>query len=439
MGVNKLAAVYAAVGAVLILISGFASETLAALMFVLVNFLLLVLFAADYIITPSLKHFSAERVLDVNLSLSAENTVEIIVRNNSDKAVTVRVRDDVPEHFLSSDVSAHRVKISAKGYHTFTYTVTPLKRGAYFFPAIHLKVYGLLGLCTKQKKFVTDTNYRVYPNMKDITKYRLNSVNKNMFLSGIKRLRTVANGGEFNSLREYTSEDPYNIINWNATSTRGELIVNTYTPEKNQHVYVMMDSSRVMNSEIDYIKKLDYSINACFLLADYCIRGGDNIGLTVFDRTVQRFVHAGKGQAQMDVLARSLYDVECSETSANYDNAFIAFNSAVKRRSLVFIFTELFNADEAARFAASVKKHMGKHLVFTITINNPKQKALAEGEAENEKDVYVKAAAIKFMQDRRKIKNILRGAGIMNSDVDPDKLSLSVVAHYLDVKKSGLL
>ena len=92
MGVNKLAAVYAAVGAVLILISGFASETLAALMFVLVNFLLLVLFAADYIITPALKHFSAERVLDVNLSLSAENTVEIIVRNNSDKAVTVRVK-----------------------------------------------------------------------------------------------------------------------------------------------------------------------------------------------------------------------------------------------------------------------------------------------------------------------------------------------------------
>ena len=248
MGVNKLAAVYAAAGAVLILISGFASETLGVLMFVLVNFLLLALFAADYIITPSLKNFTAERVLDVNLSLSAENTVEIIVRNNSGKAVTVRIKDDVPEHFLSSDVSGQRVKIPAKSYHTFTYTVTPLKRGAFLFPAIHVKLYGLLGFCTKQKKFVTDTNYRVYPNMKDITKYRLNSVNKNMFLSGIKRIRTVSNGGEFNSLREYTSEDLSNVINWKATSRRGELIVNTYTTEKNQHVYVMMDSSRVMNS-----------------------------------------------------------------------------------------------------------------------------------------------------------------------------------------------
>lgn len=439
MGVDKRAAGYAAAGGLLILIAGLADNSLAVLMCVLVNIVLLALYVTDFLVTPAAADLSCERSLDIKLSLSAENEVRITVWNRGSRAVSVRVHDDVPEHFIFEDVSRKKVKIPAKGYYVFTYKLTPLKRGEFRFPAVHVKLYGILGLCTKQRRFSTeDVSYKVYPNMKDLSRYNLASLSKNMFASGVKRVRTVSNGGEFNSLREYTQEDPYNLINWAATSRRNELIVNTYTPERNQYVYVMLDSSRVMNSEIERIKKLDYSINACFLLADYCIKGGDNIGLTVFDHLVERYVAAGKGEAQMDLLAQSLYNVESVETSANYDNAFLTFNAAVKRRSLVFVFTELFNADEAARFAASVKKYMGKHLVYTITINNPAHRALME-RSENEDDIYVRASAIKFTEERRKISNVLRAAGIMNSDVDPDKLSLAVVSHYLDVKRSGIL
>lgn len=371
MGVYKRTAAFALAGALLILISGFAGDSFAIVMFVLVNLLLAALYIADFLVTPSMKNFEAERELDVKLSLSAENEVRITVKNRSGKAVLVNVLDDVPEYFEFEDISRSGVMIPGHGYYVFTYKLTPLKRGEFKFPAIHVKIRGILGFCTKQRRFKTDTSYKVYPNMKDLSRYNMSSLSKNMFMAGVKRIRTVSNGGEFNSLREYNPEDPYNLINWSATSRRNELIVNTYTPERNQYIYVMLDSSRVMNSEIERIKKLDYSINACFLLADYCIKGGDNIGLTVFDSSVNRFVNAGKGGAQMDLLAQSLYNVESSETSANYDAVFKTFNASVKRRSLVFIFTELFNADEAARFAASVKKHMGRHLVYTITINNP--------------------------------------------------------------------
>lgn len=445
MGVDKRAAGYAAAGGLLILLAGLADGGLAVLMCVLVNALLVALYITDLLVTPSASDFSCERTLDVRLSLSAENEVSITVRNRGKRSVSVRVHDDVPEFFLFDDVSREKAKIPAGGYHVFTYRLTPLKRGEYCFPAIHLRLYGILGLCTRQRRFRTDgISYKVYPNMKDLSRYGLASLSKNMFSSGIKRVRTVSNGGEFSSLREYTQEDPYNLINWTATSRRNELIVNTYTPERNQYVYVMLDASRVMNSEINRIKKLDYAINACFLLADYCIKGGDNIGLTVFDHRVERYVPAGKGGAQMDLLAQSLYNVESAETSANYDRAFLAFNGAVKRRSLVFIFTELFNADEAARFAASVKKYMGKHLVYTVTIRSPEQRKLAERAERSERpameeDLYVRAAAVKFEEERRKTAGVLRSAGIMNSDVDPDTLSLAVVSRYLDVKRSGFL
>ena len=101
-----------------------------------------------------------------------------------------------------------------------------------------------------------------------------------MFLHGIKKTRRNVQGGEFDSLREYVQSDTYNIINWAATARRHELIVNTYVPEKNQYIFIMIDSSRVMNSEYKNIKKLDYAINSAFLWL-ITAHGGDNVGLMV--------------------------------------------------------------------------------------------------------------------------------------------------------------
>ncbi|HHT92924.1 MAG TPA: DUF58 domain-containing protein [Clostridiaceae bacterium] len=423
-------------GGVLVLVAGFAGWAFAVVAFTLVNLVLASLVVVDIVQTPKPEVFEVHRELNTKLSLGAENDVEIIVRNNSPIPLLVSVTDSVPEHFKHT-LPMEAKWVPAHGQEIFKYQVTPMKRGEVCFENIYVRTLGIFGFIQRQTKIRSDEKYKVYPNMKALTDYRISALNMNMFLHGIKKTRRNVQGGEFDSLREYVQSDPYNIINWAATARRHELIVNTYVPEKNQYIFIMIDSSRVMNSEYKNIKKLDYAINSAFLLADYCTHGGDNVGLMVFDNKVRRYVAPRKNN--FETIASNLYNVEYTETSADYDNAIKTFKLKQRRRTLVFIFTELFNVDEALRFANAVNTHLSNHLVYAITIKDPRVDDIANMDIEKLDDVYLKSAGVKLVGERDKIRAVLKKNGIMSSDVEPDKLSLEAVCRYLDIKRSGAL
>lgn len=423
-------------GGIIVLISGFAGMALAIITFVLVNLCLIGLIIADFVSTPKTSLIEARRELNIKLSLATENNVEIVVRNNSDQPLFVEVTDNIPM-FFSHTLPMEKQWVYPHAETVFKYRITPEKRGEYHFDAIHIRYTGIYGIVRKQLKIPTDTRYKVFPNMKALTEYRLSALNRNMFLQGMKRIRKTVTGGEFDSLREYNEGDPYNIINWAATARRNDIIVNTYKPERNQYIFIMVDSSRVMNAEYNNIKKLDYAINAAFLLSDYCINGGDNVGLMVFDNKVRRYLSPAKGN--FDAIAENLYNVEYTETAANYDLAIKTFAMKQRRRCLVFVFTDLFNSDEALRLSDAINTHMSQHLVYTITINDPRLPEIAAIKPQNANEIYTKSAAVKLQREREKIQIALKQKGIMSSDIEPDKLSLEAVSTYVDIKRSGIL
>jgi len=436
MPIGKNFYIAAFAGVLIVLLAGIAGA--AEAVFYLYNIILVSLWAFDMYYTPKPRMLEISRHLETKLSLAAENQVKILVRNTSDHPLKVYVTDDVPFHF-KHDLPMKPQLISPHSTAEFVYNITPLKRGEFTFDKIHVRYPGLLGFCRKKISISTAEKYKVYPNMKALSQYNISSLNKNLFIQGLRKIRTTSSTGEFESLREYNTSDDFRKINWKATARKNSLIVNTYQPEKNQHIFIFIDSSRVMNTEINNIKKLDYAINSAFLLTDYIIKGGDNVGLLVFDHRVRRYLKPGKGPAQFDLMAENLYNIEAPECSASYEEAIDFFNTKQKRRSLIFIFTELFNADEALRFAKAVRARLSKHLVFAITIKDPRIEEMAGMKASNTRDMFLKSAAVKTLQERKKIKSVLTSAGILNTDVSPDKLSLEVVGRYLDIKRSGIL
>lgn len=432
MRVTKRFILFSIIGGLLVLLTGFISFILSILLFAILNIVLTLLLVIDFSSSPKKEDFTLSRQLDVKMSIASNNIARIIVYNNSIHPIDAYVTDTIPEHF-KHNLPSKRKLIPAKGRAIFDYDLYPEKRGEYLFDNIYLRFKGIYGFLEKQYAYSVKEYYKVYPNMKALGEYSINSLSRNMFMQGIKRVRRHVQSGDFNSLREYTKEDPYNTINWAASARRNELIVNTYEPEKNQYIYIMVDSSRLMNSEYNHIKKLDYAINSGFLLADYCIKGGDNIGLMVFDNEVRRFIKSKKNT--FDLIASNLYDIESSEYSANYEKAIKHFVKEQGRRSLVFIFTDLFNFDEALRFSDAIKNHMSKHLVYTITIKDPRIYELAK----TSEDLDLKTASLKILRDREKIISLFKKKGILNLDIEPDKLSLELVSTYLDIKSAGLL
>jgi len=286
----------------------------------------------------------------------------------------------------------------------------------------------------KRGTYNLENSYKVYPNLKDLSKYGLAAIKKSQLIQGVKKNKSFGTGTEFESLREYSEGDDYRKINWMATARANKLIVNTYEHERNQQVMIMLDSSRVMNSEINYIKKLDYSINAAFLLADVAIKKGDNAGVMVFDNTVKRFIKPGKGMGQFQLIAENLYNVQENFVSADYNAALTYLNQNQKRRSLLCIFTELFNADEAFQLAQALKNLARHHIPLVITIKDMRLYEYAEGDAKDSKDIFKKIAAMKMISEREKIKKIFNDSAIAVVDVPPDKLSIEVVNKYLSMK-----
>lgn len=277
---SKLFALLVLSGIVPILVGSFIG--MAFYVFAAYNVLLFLLLVIDFIITPGRKSFEVSRQCDEKFSLGAENEVAIRVRNNSRYLLNMEFRDTIPPFF---NVKASKVKIKAVPHYDCEggYHAVPEKRGGFVFGNIFYRYNGVLRLCSKSGKSETAGTYKVYPNLRDLRRYGLAALKKSQLEYGMKRSRAYGIGTEFESLKEYNEGDDYRKINWLATARASKLIVNTYETEKNQHVYILLDSSRVMNSEINFIKKLDYAINSSFLLADIAIKKGDNTGLLVFD------------------------------------------------------------------------------------------------------------------------------------------------------------
>jgi uncharacterized protein (DUF58 family) len=262
----------------------------------------------------------------------------------------------------------------------------------------------------------------------------LQTIKKANLIDGMKKNKFYGIGTEFETLREYSTGDDYRKINWMATARRNKYIVNTYEPEKNQQVYILLDSSRVMNSEINNIKKLDYSINSSLLLADIALKKGDKTGLMVFDSQIRRFVNPGKGTGHFNLLANNLYNVTENIVTADYNNALVYLCNKQKRRTLLCIFTEIFNIDEAKSLVKALSTYARRHVPLLITIKDMRLYENVHAKISEENDIYIKGAALKLIDDREKIMKIFNQAGIATIDVPPDKLSVEVVNKYMTMK-----
>jgi uncharacterized protein (DUF58 family) len=433
---SRLFCILLAAGVVPVLIGALVGAGFHAFLFY--NMVIFTLLLVDFLVTPGKKLVEVTRECEDKFSMGIENTVHIVFRNNSGRRLYAEFRDEIPVYMNTKNGLVPTVAISADPHSEAAgkYNVMPLKRGEYHFGKIHARFRGILGLCVKNSVFEAGRSCKVYPNLKDLRRYGLSAIHKNEILTGTKKSKAFTLGTEFESLREYSEGDDYRKINWMATARSDKLIVNSYRPEMNQQVYVMLDSSRVMNSEINYVKKLDYAINSAFLLADVAIGKGDNTGLLVFDSEVRRFVPPGKGQGQFQLIADNLYNVEERFVSADYRNALFHLVQKQKRRSLLCIFTELFNPDEALELAKALKSVAQRHVPLIITIKDERIYRTAYSKPTDVNGVFMKSAALKLIEERRKIAGIFADSGIACLDIPPDRLSIEVVNQYIMMKNS---
>lgn len=380
---------------------------------------------------------AVRRRTDPILSANTSNAVRLVLENQAAQAMTFLIRDEAPDTAL---VEGNQFKSTLQGAEEkeVVYHIKPLERGRQWFRGTFYRYTAPLGLCQIQKQLPTEEEVRVFPNVLAVREFDLLKQRGQLQMMGLRRSRVKGLGTEFESLRDY-NEDDYRKIDWKASARRGKLVVRNYEQESNQNLIVCVDTGRHMLSEVDGIRKIDDCLDACLLLLHAAERAGDQIGLLMFNDIVKRYVVPRKGKQQVAAVMDALYDCAAEPVQPDYAGAFAYLSKRWKRRSLVVVFTDAENYDQANELALALEVIRKRHLLFVVRVSDPHVKALASVGASSEADLFNRSAALWYSNDRRRAEARLASAGIQSIEAEPQELGSALVGAYLRVKELNLL
>lgn len=375
----------------------------------------------------------AKRIISERLSNGDENKIELRIKNEFPFAVNMEIIDELPEKLQIRNWK-RKVKFKAKEQHKIIYTLRPAERGEYYFGNILLFVNSLLGLLVRRITINAEAMVPVYPSFIQLRKYELLSGATIQTETGSKRLRKIGHSMEFEQIKEYVHGDDIRTLNWKASARKGGLMVNTYTDEKSQQVYCIIDKGRLMKMPFNGLTLLDYAINSCFVLSNICLKKQDRVGVITFSNKLGSVLAADRKAIQKENIMQLLYNQKTSFMESDFEMLYMQIRHRIKHRSLVVLFTNFESLSGLKRQMDYLRSIASHHLLLVVFFENTELHQLTLSEAKNIEQVYVKTIAEKFAFEKRLIVKELMKHGILSILTSPQKLTINIINKYLELK-----
>jgi uncharacterized protein (DUF58 family) len=376
---------------------------------------------------------SAERTLPERLSNGDENKLSILLKNNYGYKVLCSVIDELP--YQLQERNWHRELLLDPGTATvLNYSIKPRERGAYHFGNINLFVVGPLRLARRRYIFNQEKTVKVYPSYVQMRRYQLHAVATHLQQTGVKRMRRLGHSMEFEQIKEYVRGDDYRTLNWKATARHGNFMVNTYTDERSQQIYCVINKGRVMKMPFEGMTLLDYAINAALVLSNVALQKQDKAGLITFAQQLDAFIPADKKPTQINNILETLYRQETNFLEPDFEKLFSVVRNRITQRSLVVLFTNFESIESLERELPSLKRLAHYHLLIVVFFDNTELKALAELKATTTEDIYIKTIVEKYRYEKQLIAKELQKHGIISVLSSPQKLTINSLNKYLELK-----
>lgn len=379
------------------------------------------------------KNTSARRIVPDRLSNGDENKIELRIKNEFSFRVNMQVIDELPEQLQVRDFKK-RVNFRANQQQRFTYTLRPVERGEYYFGNILLFVSSLLGLLERRITIDAEKMVPVYPSFIQLRKYDLLSGATIQTETGSKRLRKIGHSMEFEQIKEYVHGDDIRTLNWKASARKGGLMVNTYTDEKSQQVYCIIDKGRLMKMPFGGLTLLDHAINSCLVLSNVCLKKQDRVGVITFSNKLGSVLAADKKPIQKNNILQLLYNQKTAFMESDFEMLYMQIRNRIKHRSLVVLFTNFESLSGLKRQLDYLRSIASHHLLLVVFFENTELHQLTISEAKSIEDVYVKTIAEKFAFEKRLIVKELMKHGILSILTSPQKLTINTINKYLELK-----
>lgn len=387
-----------------------------------------------------------ERRHDARFTLAAPNAVTLHLTNHSARPANFHLRDAAPPAMVAEGAEV-RGNCAAGASWERSYTLLPRHRGAYLLGPLSVRVLGPLRFAWKQTAALGDDPVTVYPNLVAIQRYEALIRRAHLSPVGARLVRTPELGMEFERLRDYSPDDEFRRINWPATARLHRPIATDYQTERSQTILLALDAGRVMGMRVPAamagfpvaLSKLDLTIQAALLVAYVSQRYNDRVGLLAFADQPVRQVVPRAGRTQFLTLTHALHDLEPSADETDFGTGLGQLTSQSSRRSLVILFTDLWEPEATSTLVAHVAHLARRHLVLVVSLRDPEIERLATLEPADSERLYRRAVARSLLDERAAILRRMELAGVLALDVPAAGLSTAVVNRYLELKERGRL
>jgi uncharacterized protein (DUF58 family) len=404
---------------------------------VLLDALLLCFAAVDYAVARGLP-LKAWRELADKLSLGVPNRVSLHLLNRGNRAAWVQVKDDAPDTFTVAPEWA-QLLVQPASRSTLTYRATPQKRGKFEFGSLNVRVRGPMGLAWHERVLPANEAVSVYPDLRGASRLLLSGAALDLVNLGLRQLRRDGRGSEFARLRDYAQGDSVREVDWKATARRGRPVTRVMEAERSQTILICVDAGRSMAAKVDGLTKMDHAMNAALFLAFVAVRNGDRVGLAVFADGVKAYLAPNAGRSQYRKIVDTLYSARPNLTYVDYLALFKELSVRLRRRSLVCLFTDFLDEDQASTMVAPMRRLAHWHVPLCLSIKDTALIELLHTEPPGPEEAFRQAVASELLAEREQMKAKIGQEGIQLIDVHPEELSLAAVNRYLEIKSQGLL
>ncbi|QNA42733.1 DUF58 domain-containing protein [Lacibacter sediminis] len=374
-----------------------------------------------------------ERDLPERLSNGDNNPVHIQLQNLYPFPVKAEVIDELPMQFQQRDFSM-KLNLKAGESRELSYQLRPTERGEYHFGKVQVFIRSLLGFVERRFIGAEDVMAPVYPSFIRMRQYQLHAEAAQTKESGNRRLRKIGHSMEFEQVKEYVQGDDVRTLNWKATARKGSLMVNSYTDEKSQQVYCVIDKGRLMKMPFNDLTLLDHAVNASLVMCNVALHRQDKFGLMTFSNKMGSVLAADRKPVQLEKVLQLLYNQQTAFLESDFELLYTRVRATVKQRSLIILFTNFESLAGMQRQMQYLKRIAKYHLLLVVFFENTELKQVAGQEVGDIEDLYVKTIAGKYMHEKQLIVKELQNSGILSILSAPEHVTVNTINKYIEIK-----
>ncbi len=366
------------------------------------------------------------------------NLIRLMLENRYPYQVKLEIIDEVPYQFQWRDNTFH-LDVPPQSSKELNYELRPVTRGEYHFGVLNVYASGPLDMVKRRYREAEAEMVPCYPAYIQMRTYQLMAISNRLSELGVKPIRRLGHTTEFEQIKEYVRGDDYRTINWKATARARKLMVNQYTDERSQHVYCLIDKSRVMKMPFEGMSLLDHAINASLVISNIALYKKDKAGLITFSESVDAIVPADHRTTQMFKIQEVLYNQQSRFLEAAYERLYVFVKRKLTHRSLLILFTNFESLTALRRQLPFLQQIARQHLLMVIFFENTELSSLLSTTPKNTEEIYIKTIGEHFAFEKKQIVHELKRHGIISILTPPQNLTVNTLNKYLELKSRRMI